>query len=281
MLVYVNGDLVPAEKATVSVLDHGFLYGVGLFETIRVYNTRMFLWERHYARLQAGLFALRIACPWTERQLAEAVRQTAEANGLRDAYVRISVTGGAEGVGLMGGSYERPCLFIFAKPVAPIVEPPVAKRLVTVSVARQTAEGRIRFKSHNYLNNTLAKQEIGTKADVEGLFLTPQGDVAEGVVSNVFWVRDGNLYTPSPETGILAGITRGFVRELARELGIPCEEGRYPLSALLAAGEVFVTNSIQEIVPVCRVDETTLPVTDGPVTRALRQAYRRSVEKTG
>ncbi|NGQ96405.1 aminodeoxychorismate lyase [Brevibacillus sp. SYP-B805] len=277
MLIYANGQLVAAEKATVSVMDHGFLYGVGLFETVRVYNRRLFLWREHYARLAAGLSALRIQHPWTEEGLAEAILQTVAANGLDDAYVRLSVTGGAEGIGLTGGPYAHPSLFIFVKQVAPLAEPPVPKRLQPVSIPRQTPEGLRRHKTHSFLNNALAKQETGSDPGVEGLFLTHDGHVCEGIVSNVFWVKDGRLFTPSADTGMLEGVTRGFVLSLAKEMGLPVEEGRYPLVDLLGAEEAFVTNAIQEIVPVAAVGDTTLPQAYGAWTKALRQAYRRAV----
>lgn len=115
MYVYVNGQIVPAEQAAVSVLDHGFLYGIGLFETVRVYQERLFLWDQHFARLSAGLLALHIRNAWSSAELEAAILQTAKANGLADAYVRISITGGNEGVGLVTEGYARPSLFIFAK----------------------------------------------------------------------------------------------------------------------------------------------------------------------
>jgi len=278
MHVYVNGKIVPAEQATVSVMDHGFLYGIGLFETVRLYQRRLFLWGAHYARLSSGLLALRFAIPWSAEELAEAIRETAAANQLTDAYVRLSVTGGPEGVGLVSGGYTRPSLFIFAKPVPPLLEPPAGKRLVTLSVRRQTAEGTQRFKSHNYLNNALARLEIGGSTDEEGLFLTRDGFLAEGIVSNLFWVQKGRLFTPALETGILGGITRHHVLSLARELGLECEEGWYRPDALQAADEIFLTNSIQEVVPVGQVDHHPVPHAYGPLTRRLRAAYRRSVE---
>jgi len=281
MKVYVNGAVIPAEEATVSVWDHGFLYGMGLFETVRVYQGRLFLWPQHYARLAAGLMALRIRAVWSAEELAEAVLATVAANELQDAYVRLSITGGPEGVGLTGTGYERPSLFIFAKPVVPLSEPPTPKRLQTLSIPRQTPEGQVRFKSHNFLNNALGKLEAGPDPSVEGLFLTREGYLCEGVVSNLFWVRDGKLFTPSPETGLLDGVTRRFVLELAAAEQIACEEGLYGLEELLAADEAFVTNSVQEIVPAAEVDGVRLPLTDGPVTRRLRLAYRRAVELCG
>lgn len=277
MYVFVNGSIIPAQEASVSVLDHGFLYGIGLFETLRVYDRRLFLWDAHYARLRSGLLALRIDIPWTSGELADAVIQTVEANGLADAYVRLSVTAGPEGVGLTAGGYERPSLFVFAKPVAPLADPPQPKRLQTLSLARQTAEGHQRFKSHNYLNNALARQELGAAPDVEGMFLTHDGYVAEGIVSNLFWVKQGRLYTPSLSTGILDGVTRQHVLALAAKLHLPTEEGRYRPEALLEADEVFLTNSVVEIVPVCEIDGRAVPSSYGKHTRELHLAYRQSV----
>lgn len=277
MRVYVNGTVLPAEQASVSVLDHGFLYGIGLFETLRVYDRRLFLWEAHYARLCSGLLALRITPAWTSEELAEAVMQTVDANGLRDAYIRLSVTAGPEGVGLVADGYSRPSLFIFAKPVAPLADPPLPKRLQTLSLARQTAEGHQRFKSHNYLNNALAKQEVGARLDVEGLFLTHDGYLAEGIVSNLFWVKEGCLFTPSLETGILDGVTRQHVLLLAKRMGMSVEEGKYRSEVLREAEEVFVTNSVQEIVPVQEIDDHLVISTYGVRTRQLHLAYRESV----
>ncbi|MED1795687.1 aminodeoxychorismate lyase [Brevibacillus nitrificans] len=277
MRVYVNGTVLPAEQASVSVLDHGFLYGIGLFETLRVYDRRLFLWEAHYARLCSGLLTLRIAPAWTSEELAEAVMLTVDANGLRDAYVRLSVTAGPEGVGLVADGYSRPSLFIFAKPVAPLADPPLPKRLQTLSLARQTAEGHQRFKSHNYLNNALAKLEVGARMDVEGLFLTHDGYLAEGIVSNLFWIKDGCLFTPSLETGILDGVTRQHVLSLAKRMAMSVEEGKYRPEVLREAEEVFVTNSVQEIVPVQEIDDHLVISTYGVYTRQLHLAYRESV----
>lgn len=277
MYVYVNGQIVPGEQAAVSVLDHGFLYGIGLFETVRVYQERLFLWDQHFARLSAGLLALHIRNAWSSAELEAAILQTAKANGLADAYVRISITGGNEGVGLVTEGYARPSLFIFAKSVPPIALPPRPKRLQVLSIPRQTAEGPVRFKSHNYLNNALARLEVGNQTDVEGLFLTHDGYLAEGIVSNLFWIRDGSMFTPAVETGILDGVTRRHVLNLAQKLDIPVQEGFYRLEELESASEAFVTNSIQEIVPVSEVNGKVLPAAYGSYTQALHLAYRESV----
>jgi 4-amino-4-deoxychorismate lyase len=248
---------------------------------MRVYNGRLFLWQEHYGRLAAGLASLRIRAPWSAAELADAVLQTVKANGLDDAYVRLSITAGQEGVGLAAGGYERPNLFVFVKPVAPLADPPQPKRLQTLKLARQTPEGLERFKSHNYLNNALARQELGAQADLEGLFLTRDGFIAEGIVSNLFWVAGGRLYTPSLDTGILNGVTRQQVLKLAEQLSLPAEEGLYNLEAVMKADEVFVTNSVQEIVPVCEINGQAVPAVYGEYTRKLHRAYRQSVASGG
>ncbi|MGG4494150.1 aminodeoxychorismate lyase [Brevibacillus reuszeri] len=277
MHVYVNGTICPAEEASVSVLDHGFLYGIGLFETLRVYDRKLFLWDAHYARLSSGLLALQIRPAWSKEELKQAILRTVDANELRDAYVRLSVTAGAEGVGLVADGYERPALFVFAKPVAALQDPPQPKKLLTLSLARQTAEGHQRFKSHNYLNNALARQELGAKPDVEGLFLTHDGYLAEGIVSNLFWIKDGSLFTPALDTGILDGVTRQHVLKLAAQLSMPIVEGRFGREVLLLADEIFVTNSVQEIVPVQEIDGHLIASVYGKFTRELHRAYRHSI----
>ncbi|MGD8192465.1 aminodeoxychorismate lyase [Brevibacillus ginsengisoli] len=282
MIVYVHGQLVPIEQASVSVMDHGFLYGVGLFETMRVYQGNIFLWDEHYQRLSLGLAELRMDCSaWSQSQLHEVILQTVAANQLKDAYIRLSVTGGNEGVGLNGSGYNDPCLFIFAKEVPPLQIPPKPKTLQTISFPRQTGEGHMRFKSHNYLNNTLAKLEVGNDPGVEGLFLTQEGYLCEGIVSNLFWVSDGVLHTPALSTGILGGITRQHVMSLAKDLGIACKEGLYHKEELLGADEAFLTNSIQEIVPVSAIDNHQVAQVYGPITQKLHASYRQSVELSG
>lgn len=282
MIVYVNGQLVPIQQATVSVMDHGFLYGIGLFETMRAYGGQLFLWEEHYQRLSAGLAELHIdISAWGEHHLYEAIQQTLAANQLADAYIRVSVTGGNEGVGLIGSGYDRPGLYIFAKEVQPLQMPPKPKKLQTVSIPRQTSEGIMRYKSHNYLNNALAKLEVGNDPTVEGLFLTREGHLCEGIVSNLFWVSGGVLHTPALSTGVLGGITRRHVLTLASQLGITCLEGLFPKEELVLADEVFVTNSIQEIVPVSHVDNQEVKQVFGSTTQKLLAAYRKSVELSG
>jgi 4-amino-4-deoxychorismate lyase len=275
--VWLNGKLVPENKAVVSVMDHGFLYGVGVFETLRVYAGHPFLLKDHVDRLSRGLQLLRIRPPLSSHEWAEAIRQLLDASGLRDAYVRISVTGGAVGPGLSARQYDEPTTVIFARPLPKWPEwmYTVGKTVEVLDIPRQVQGGTASLKSHNYLNSVLARLEMGERFPAhEGLQLSPEGWIAEGIVTNLFFVRDGTICTPSTDLGILPGVTRRFVLAIARQVGLPVEEGRYPLSVLKEADEIFLTNSMQEIVPV-RAIPGWFDKGAGPVAAGLLDAYRQ------
>lgn len=288
MKLLIDGQLTNSDEAVISVYDHGFLYGMGLFETFRTYGGKPWLLERHARRLAEGCRALGILYAPNLERMAEAVAALLSANCLTDAYVRWSVSAGAGEVGLPAGDYERPREIVYAKPLA--ADDPrtrAAKRLRLLRLRRSGPEGEVRLKSFHYMNNILAKRELlsgGAAAGTEGLFLNAGGHVVEGLVSNIFWTRDGTLFTPSPEAGPLPGITAGFVRELASLRGMRTEEGLYGPEHLAGADEIFVTNSIQEIVPV-----TVLEDPDGNAlrawkepgkwTRRLMDGYRAAAER--
>jgi 4-amino-4-deoxychorismate lyase len=258
MIVLLDGQLCSSEQAVISVFDHGFLYGMGLFETFRTYGGKPWLLERHARRLAEGcrLLGLRYE-PDPARMTADAARLL-DANGLADAYVRWSVSAGDGALGLPAGEYDAPREIVYAKPLAPD-DPGTrpAKTLRLLRLRRSGPEGEIRLKSFHYMNNILGKRELaasGAGPSVEGLFLDASGYVSEGLVSNVFWIADGTLHTPSAEAGPLAGVTASFVRELAAAHGLRTQAGLYAENVLPAADEIFVTNSIQEIVPVTALE---------------------------
>ncbi|WP_178020490.1 aminotransferase class IV [uncultured Paenibacillus sp.] len=303
----VGGVPTPADQAVISVMDHGFMYGIGLFETFRTYGGRPFLLERHLERLEAGCRALGIGYQADLDRIKEEIAELLGRNGLAEGYIRYTVTAGEGPLGLPVGDYDKPKVVIYAKPLP---EPGASlytdgKPLWRLATPRNTPEGEVRFKSLHYMNNVLAKRELArlereaqqaaafaaheprpAAAPPEGLQLTAHGWLAEGIVSNVFFVRNGKCYTPDMETGILPGITRAMVLELAAEQGIPTEEGRYTWDELLAADEVFLTNSIQEIVPVTELAEPGNPGGRGmrrrrvgtgrigPMTKRLLGKYR-------
>ncbi|BAU26169.1 4-amino-4-deoxychorismate lyase [Aneurinibacillus soli] len=280
MKVFLDGQLINATQAVISPFDHGFLYGLGLFETMRVYNGHIALLDKHYRRLCEAAGELGIRVTMTREELRFAILQTLNENDLEDAYVRVDLTAGDEGLGPYAGVYENPRWLIFVKPLAafPASLYETGKRLQVLKRPRNTPEGEWRFKSHHYMNNRFGKMEIGNDPDVEGLFLTENTCVAEGIVSNVFFVSDSVLYTPHVNTGILPGTRREFVLELAEANGIEVHEGFYYLDQLMVADEVFITNAMLEIVPIRAVNEKQIGTgTIGTLTKRLLELYRASI----
>ena len=252
----INNGVVDAKDAVVSALDHGFLYGMGLFETFRTYDGVPFLLDRHLRRLAAGCRELGIPFEQDRERLLLWIKRVMDKNGLEDAYIRYTVTAGEDILGLPAGDYSQPNQLLYIKelPRVPDKIYTEGKSLQLLSHRRNTPEGTQRFKSLHYMNNILAKRELSGYASsaegAEGLMLTAEGHLSEGIVSNLFFVHHNVLYTPSLSTGILPGITREMVLELASAAGFRIEEGQYEWERLKAADEVFLTNSIQELVPV-------------------------------
>ncbi|MGG0277616.1 aminodeoxychorismate lyase [Bacillus rhizoplanae] len=278
MLIYVNGSFVEASEAKISPYDHGYLYGLGVFETFRIYNGHPFLLDDHYERLMTALSSLHIAWEMTKDDVKSILKELMVRNHLQNAYVRLNVSAGVGEIGLQTEIYEEPSIIVFIKPLqAPgdVIE----KEGVVLRQTRNTPEGEFRLKSHHYLNNILGKREIGNATTKEGIFLTKEGYVAEGIVSNIFFVKNGILHTPSLQTGILNGITRAFILVAAEMLGLEVREGLFLKEELFAADEVFVTNSIQEIVPLCCIGEVYFPGKEGFVTNQLIRVYETCREK--
>ncbi|EXX86750.1 4-amino-4-deoxychorismate lyase [Paenibacillus darwinianus] len=287
MKVGYNGSVVEADEAVIAVYDHGFLYGMGLFETFRTYGGSPFQLGRHLQRLREGSELLGIVGQMAEDDIRAWLAELTAANGLEgsDVYVRLTVTAGVGELGLPAGDYVRPNALLLVKPLPAMDERLYreGKELRLLRTRRNTPETPVRLKSLHYMNNIMAKRELlasGASAGAEGLMLTGDGKLAEGVVSNLFFVRDGIVRTPHTGTGILPGITRALTLELSATLGVPCEEGLYGWGDLLDADEIWLTNSIQELVPVTRLTDTegaARTVGDGrigPVTESLLTAYR-------
>ncbi|MEC0266902.1 aminodeoxychorismate lyase [Paenibacillus anseongense] len=284
MIISINGKLIDEQQAVVSVYDHGFLYGLGLFETFRTYNKVPFLLAEHMNRLAEGCKELGIGYEPDFDRAEKLIEDLLAANELQDAYIRFSVSAGVEALGLPSGDYGQPTEIVYIKALPPRDTKTYeeGKALQLLKLPRNTPEGLYRFKSFHYMNNILAKRELGqypwaTRA--EGLMMSEEGYVAEGIVSNIFFIKDGTCYTPSLDTGILAGITRAHVLRIAQRGQIPAQDGLYRWEDLVEADEVFLVNSIQEIVPV-----TTLYTpsgqkisvgtgTVGPITRELIRTY--------
>lgn len=292
MIIAVNGQFIQDKEAVISAYDHGFLYGIGLFETFRTYRGKPFLLEEHLHRLERAAEELWIDYRADSTRIRGLVERLLTANGLDDGYYRLSVSAGEEALGLPAGRYGKPQEVLYIKALPPPDERlyELGKSLQLLELPRNTPEGGVRTKSFHYMNNIMAKREMARYAwaeDCEGLFLTGAGHVAEGVVSNVFMIRGGICRTPSLDTGILPGITRAFVIDLAQRDGIQVEEGLYAWDELQAADELFMTTSIQEIVPVTGLYDrqgnrvTIGNGTAGPVTRRLLGAYRNACFQLG
>ncbi len=256
-LIYLNGELVERDQAKVSVYDHGLLYGDGVFEGIRAYNGRVFRLEEHLRRLERSARAIMLEIPMSREELVEATVMTCRANDVRDGYIRLVVTRGIGDLGLDPRKCPEATVFIIAANIQLYPEELYESglRLITCSTRRNSpASLDPGVKSLNYLNNILAKIEC-TLADVsEGIMLTCNGMVSECTGDNIFVVTEDTLLTPPVEAGILDGITRATVIELARDEGIPVQQHLFPVTEVYTADEVFLTGTAAELVPVIEVD---------------------------
>jgi len=277
---HLNGELVDRSDATVHVDDRGFRYGDAAFETCRAYGGAVFLWGRHRDRLEATCETLGMADAVPD-DLAVRVDETLAANGLEDAYVRVSVSRGVQPGKLTPAETVDPTVVVYVKPLPPggVGSDPIWSRPAVVeSVGTRRVPGEAipsEAKTHNYLNGILARLELrGSDAD-EALMCDTAGNVAEGATSNVFLVDDGVLKTPE-RGALLPGITRETVIDAATELGVPVETGRYGTEEFATATEAFLTNTTWEVRPIDRIDGAA--VGGGPVTDRLREAYDERVE---
>ncbi|ARA84062.1 MAG: aminodeoxychorismate lyase [Bacillus sp. (in: Bacteria)] len=274
MIIYLNGQYVKEEEARLSPFDHGFLYGIGVFETFRLYEGEPFLLDWHMDRLNNALEQLRIELELTKSEVLAILDRLLQLNQPPNlnAKVRLNISAGPGDSGLFPDSYKKPGVMVMMNPFHP-ESIPVEKEGVILQVRRNTPEGPFRLKSHHFLNNLFGKRELGPDAAKEGIFLTEGGAVAEGIISNIFWEKDGCVYTPSLDTGILGGVTRRYVIERLADMGIEVMQGVYPLKELLFADEAWMTNSVQEIVPFRRIGSTQFPGKDGNLSKRLQEAY--------
>ncbi len=280
LMVYLNGRLVAARRAGISVFDRGFLYGDGIYETIRAYGGHPFRLPAHLDRLRASARLTGVRLPGNGAGLAAMVRRVLAANRLADARIRITVSRGAGGPdpALMAGL--QPTVLITAAPYLP--PPPATVRdgvraVITRVVRNDRRAVDPAIKATSLLNNILASREAAGRGARQAILLNPAGEVAEAASANIFWVRRGVLTTPSLAAGILPGVTRAVVLDLARRLGFSVREGRYLPAALTGADEAFVSASTIEILPLAWLGGRRFPARR-PVTRALQTAYRVTVD---
>jgi len=279
MKIYMNGRLVPKEEATVSVFDHGFLYGDGVFEGIRVYEGVVFRLKEHVDRLYESARTLALKIPITPKEMTDAVLKTAAANEKRDAYIRVVVSRGAGDLGIDPSNCAGATVVVIVDAIKLYPEEIYRKgiSLITASVRRTPLECMdTRVKSLNYLNNIMAKIQAKQLGSLEAVMLNTQGTIAECTADNFFIVKDGQVKTPDLTQGALGGITRAAVLELARKAGIPASETVLALHDAYNADECFLTGTGAEVVPVVSLDGREIgDGKPGPITARLLADFRK------
>jgi branched-chain amino acid aminotransferase len=276
-LVWIDGQRVPLAQAKISVFDHGLLYGDGVFEGLRQYNGGIFRPQEHLDRLFDSARAIRLEIPYSASELLRAMEETLAANALQESYIRLVVTRGVGLLGISPANCQRPSVFIITDTIQmyPAELYRTGMAIITASTVR-TAPNALspKIKSLNYLNNILAKWEAIDAGVPEAVMLNHLGYVCECTGDNIFIVRRGELLTPPPESGLLMGITRGVVLELAGKAGIPTRQTNLLRSDLYTADECFLTGSGAEVIAVTSIDKRPIgPGKVGPITQQLSAAF--------
>ena len=283
MKIWINGELLEKDQAKISVLDHGLLYGDGVFEGIRAYNGTIFQCQAHLDRLYASAKTIDLPIAMAKEDLTEAMYETLRANDIRDGYIRLLVTRGIGTLGLNPFECSGGSIIIIADQIA-LYPPEMYQNGLEVIIAEHVRISPNMLppavKSMNYLNNILANIEA-TKAGVgEAIMLNAAGEVAEATGDNIFIVQNGVVATPPPEAGILVGITRKVVCGLCEKLGIPLQERRIAVEELFQAEEIFLTGTAAEVIAVTKVNGQVIGEGKaGPVTLKLLKAFRDFIRR--
>lgn len=282
-IVYLNGCLTPISQARLSPLDYGFLYGYGLFETMRAYSGHVFRLEAHLARLHQAAKVLGMSLRVIP-DLPKAVYDTLEANHLTSARIRLTLSGGPGGPAPDITTCPEPTVLITARDYVPRPDGVYRQgfKVVVSSVGRNVHSPASGMKSLSYLDNLLARREARLAGADEAILVNEKGFIAEGSTSNVFFISGNVLFTPGEDSGILPGITRAVVIDLARSARIEAVEKKVSLEEFAAADEAFCTNSLIEIMPITMFGEKAIgPAVPGVITETLIAGYRRLVASMG
>lgn len=285
MLIYFDGEFVSQSEAKISVFDHGVLYGDGVFEGIRSYNGYVFKLDEHLERLYDSAKSIMLQIPYSIETMKQNVLETLRRNQLTEGYIRLIVTRGIGDLGLDPDKCFNPSVIIIADKISlyPQNFYENGLEIVTVSIRRNTHEAiNPRIKSLNYLNNILAKIEAKQSGAVEALMLNTDGYVVECSGDNIFWIKNEVIVTPPQHIGILDGVTRNSVIELAREAGFQVEERVFTRHDLYIADECFLTGTAAEVIPVVMLDKRVIGSgKPGIVTQKLIAAFRQLVNNSG
>jgi branched-chain amino acid aminotransferase len=285
MLIYVDGKLLPKDEAKISVFDHGFLYGDGVFEGMRVYDGNVFRLKEHMDRLYESARTIALEIPMSPQELTQVTLDTVAANGLRDVYIRLIVSRGTGDLGIDPAKCKKATVVIIVDKITlfPAEYYEKGTSIITSAVRRippQCLDPRI--KSLNYLNNIMAKLDAKRAGVPEAVMLNLNGRVAECTADNVFVVKNGRMLTPDLLEGALGGVTRECVMELGEKLGLRVTEGKLGLHDLYNADECFLTGTGAEIVPVISIDGRKIGTGEpGKVTKQILAAYRELRVKDG
>ena len=281
MKIYIDGKFYPKEEAKVSVFDHGYLYGDGIYETLRAYNGKVFEIEKHIKRLFQSASKMSLKLPLDENGFHKAINDSVRENDLKEAYIRVSVSRGVGEIGLDPDLCPEPTTVIIAKQFNSYPPEMFEKgvKVAVVNTRRNHPECLDpSIKSTNCLNTIFAKMEAKRAGAYEGILLNHSNMVAEGTVSNIFIVKSGNILTPPLMAGILEGVTRDLVLKLAKDAGITLYEEMFTEVQLWQADEAFITNTTMEVMPVTKVDDHVIAGgKPGAVTTKLMAAYRQEV----
>jgi branched-chain amino acid aminotransferase len=284
LLVYIDGKFVPESEAKVSVFDHGFLYGDGVFEGIRAYDGRVFRLREHLDRLYDSAKAINLEIPLSKEEFERIILETLRRNKLRDAYIRPIVSRGVGDLGLDPRKCKKPTVIVITKPWGKLYGDLYSKGLkaVTVAVRRNSFDALPpNIKSLNYLNNVLAKIEANVKGGDEAIFLDRNGYISEGSGDNIFVVKRGRIMTP-PTINNLRGITRDVVIEIINRLGIPFFENNLGLYDLYTADEVFVTGTAAEVAPIVEIDGRVIgDGKPGKITKQIMEEFEKVTRTEG
>jgi len=285
-VIYIDGEFYPKSEARISIYDHGFLYGDGVFEGIRAYNGIVFKLREHIDRLYQSAKAIMLEIPLEKEEMIKAVLETLRKNNLKDAYIRLVVTRGKGDLGLDPRKCSKPTIIIIAEPTIKLVKEEAKEKGITTLISwvrRDPVDGTgHEVKSLNYLNSILAKIEANNAGVDEAIMLTKEGYVSEGVGENIFIVKNGKIFTPPRAAGILPGITREVIIELAKKLGFEVLEKNITPYELFTADEAFFTGTAAEILPIREVNKRKIgKEIPGEVTKILMKKFEEIRSREG
>jgi len=282
LLVYIDGKYYPSSEAKISVFDHGFLYGDGVFEGIRAYDGIVFKLKEHIDRLYYSAHAIMLDIPLTKDEMIKAVLETLRVNNLRDAYIRLVVTRGVGDLGLDPRKCSKPSIIIIATPTLKLYNEEKRRKGISMIVSwirRDPVDATSHeIKSLNYLNSILAKIEANNAGADEALILDVNGYICEATGENIFIVKDGKLYTPPRSSGALPGITASVIKKIAAKLGYEVIERNLTVTELYSADEAFLTGTGAEIMPIREVNKRRIGQGRmGPITERILEEFMKIV----